>query len=146
LGYFFPKESLPKHLQSASDAVGRIFGNGTFGTCFVVEGQNGQYLVSAKHCFYDRNGKVEEKTAILSSGRSIQYNLSKAQQLKDDILIVKLTEKLPIHPLKLACEDDQNKVVVLGLPHNYLNAFSCLQKSIPEMYHHGVEILIFSSL
>lgn len=131
LGYFFSKESLPEHLQSASEAVGRIIGKGSFGTCFVVEGPKGQYLVSARHCFCDRNGKIEKKTAILPSGKSIRYELPKDKNPKEDILVAKLTEQLPIQPLKLADTVDFKKVVVLGLPYRYLEYIGCLRDSMP---------------
>lgn len=131
LGYFFPKESLPDHLQSASDAIGRVIGNGTFGTCFIVEGPKGQYLVSAKHCFYGRNEKIEEKRVILSSGRSIRYKLSSAVKPNEDVLVVKLSEELPIKPLKLSSEVNFSQTIALGLPYSYSEALGRLRQGMP---------------
>lgn len=131
VGYFFPKESLPENLQQATSCVGRVFGKSygqteTFGTCFVAEVGGQPCVVSAKHCFADSRGRLENRLVILGLGRSVRFEPKMALAIPKlegiDLLIFPIESKLSPVTLKLAQRPISlsDKVVAIGHPKKYL--------------------------
>ncbi|MDD2823382.1 MAG: serine protease [Candidatus Daviesbacteria bacterium] len=127
-GYFFETKDLPPQLREASNSVGRVMGEeGLFGGCCLSIYKDRQYLLSARHCFLNRDGKFDRRRIIFPEGRSLVFDPKKLPCLdsdEEDLFVLPVTG-INLRVKSLNISDDLAKVdrvIAFGYPDKYLAA------------------------
>ncbi len=128
--HFFRRDELPSPLSEAAENVGRVMVDGyRMGTCFVASLDDRKFLVSALHCFLERQNKaLTEGWAVFPSGDNFlvkpQWVLPPPSTAPDlDLLVSEVKRTGSIRPFRLSESHLPmigQRVTLLGYPLSHL--------------------------